>query len=62
MKGLKCRVDNILSSTAGDEHADLWELHAHRKDSINLFLRSTSTLFSLWSGLPDRRAFPEIPD
>lgn len=37
MKGLKCRIDDILSVTTYDEHADLRGLHADRKDSEQLF-------------------------
>ena len=37
MKGLKCRIDDILSVTTYDEHADLRGLHADRKDSDQLF-------------------------
>lgn len=37
MKGLKCRIDDILNVTTYDEHADLRGLHADRKDSDQLF-------------------------
>ena len=37
MKGLKSRIDDILSVTTYDEHADLRGLHADRKDSDQLF-------------------------
>ncbi len=37
MRGLKCRIDDILSVTTYDEHADLRGLHADRKDSEQLF-------------------------
>lgn len=33
MKGLKFRIDDILSVTTYDEHADLRGLHVDRKDS-----------------------------
>lgn len=38
MKGLKFRIDDILSVTTYDEHADLRGLHVDRKDSDQLFL------------------------
>ena len=37
MKGLKCRIDDILNVTTYDEHADLRGLHADRKHSDQLF-------------------------
>lgn len=37
MKGLKSRIDDILSVTTYDEHADLRGLHADRGDSDQLF-------------------------
>lgn len=37
MKGLKCRIDDILNVTTYDEHADLRGLHADHKDSDQLF-------------------------
>ena len=37
MKGLKYRIDDILSVTTYDEHADLRGLHADHKDSDQLF-------------------------
>ena len=37
MKGLKCRIDDILYVTTYDEHADLRGLHADHKDSNQMF-------------------------
>lgn len=37
MKGLKSRIDDILSVTTYDEHADLRGLHVDRKDSDQVF-------------------------
>lgn len=37
MKGLKSRIDDILSVTTYDEHADLRGLHADHGDSDQLF-------------------------
>ena len=37
MKGLKSRIDDILSVTTYDEHADLRGLHADHEDSDQLF-------------------------
>ncbi len=37
MKGLKFRIDDILSVTTYDEHADLRGLHVDRKDSDQMF-------------------------
>ena len=37
MKGLKSRIDDILSITTYDEHADLRGLHADHGDSDQLF-------------------------
>ncbi len=37
MKGLKSRIDDILSVTTYDEHADLRGLHADHEDSEQLF-------------------------
>ena len=37
MKGLKFRIDDILSVTTYDEHADLRGLHADHKDSNQMF-------------------------
>ena len=37
MEGLKCRIDDILSITTYDEHADLRGLHVDHKDSGQLF-------------------------
>ena len=37
MKGLKSRIDDILSVTTYDEHADLRGLHADHRDSDQLF-------------------------
>lgn len=38
MEGLKSRIDDILSVTTYDEHADLRGLHVDHKDSGQLFL------------------------
>lgn len=37
MKGLKCRIDDILNVTTYDEYADLRGLHVDHKDSDQLF-------------------------
>lgn len=37
MKGLKCRIDDILYVTTYDEHADLRGLHADHKDNNQMF-------------------------
>lgn len=37
MKGLKCRIDDILSVTTYDEYADLRGLQVDHKDSNQLF-------------------------
>ncbi len=37
MKGLKCRIDDILSITTYDEHADLRGLHVDHRDSDQMF-------------------------
>lgn len=37
MKGLKCRIDDILNVTTYDEHADLRGLQVDHKDSEQLF-------------------------
>ena len=37
MKGLKFRIDDILSVTTYDEHADLRGLHADHKDNNQMF-------------------------
>lgn len=37
MKGLKFRIDDILSVTTYDEHADLRGLHVDHKDSEQMF-------------------------
>lgn len=37
MKGLKFRIDDILSVTTYDEHADLRGLHVDHKDSDQMF-------------------------
>ena len=37
MKGLKSRIDDILSITTYDEHADLRGLHVDHKDSDQMF-------------------------
>lgn len=37
MKGLKCRIDDILSVTTYDEYADLRGLHVDHEDSDQLF-------------------------
>ena len=37
MKGLKCRIDDILSVATYDEHADLRGLHVDHRDSDQMF-------------------------
>lgn len=37
MKGLKCRIEDILNVTTYDEHADLRGLHVDHEDSDQLF-------------------------